>query len=469
MIFTSNIRHIHIIGIAGTAMGSFAGLLKNAGYQVSGSDESIYSPMKEQLERWKIPVLTPYGEANLHPKPDLVVVGNVVSEGNIEAVAMRKLGLPFCSFPQALSELFLKDSCSVVATGTHGKTTCSSLLAHTLESAGFCPNFLIGGIPKNFGMSSRMSVNKSKLFVLEGDEYDTAYFDKTPKFLHYRPQHVLCTSIEFDHADIFSSVDEITQWFKKLFSLVPADGAIVVNSQSPEICRAVAEGSISAQIIWYGREDAYLAKNCREDFDGISFDLYKDSKFVGELALSMSGQHNIDNALGCYALLSNLGLSHEQISHGFSTFLGATRRMDVLGTARGITVIDDFAHHPSAVKTTLEGVRKKYPTSTIWALFEPRSATSCRSLFQEQYASSFNAADRVFIAQCGRTISGGLDTNLLAQSIYQHGVPASSGQSTEEIVKCVVDEAVENTVVLCMSNGAFGGIHKKILSALSDS
>lgn len=467
MILAKDITHIHIIGIAGTAMGSFAGLLKSAGFHVSGSDEAIYSPMKEQLARWQIPVSTPYSASNLIPAPDLVVVGNVVKATNVEAVATQEQKLPFCSFPQALSEIFLKEAISIVATGTHGKTTCSSLLAHTLEQADRSPNFLIGGIPKNFGMSSRRSATGSQLFVLEGDEYDTAYFDKTPKFLHYRPKHVLCTSIEFDHADIFSSVEEITEWFKQLFALVPSNGSITANLDSPEVARALKEARIACKVLGYGHAADYQARRTREDMDGIHFDVYQTNVLLGSISLTLSGQHNIDNALGSYALLTQLGLSHAEIASGFASFLGAARRLDVVGAVRGVTVIDDFAHHPTAVKTTLDGLRQKYPHQKIWAIFEPRSATSCRDYFQQQYATAFVAADRVFIAPCGRAITDGLNTSQLAKDISRTGITASATTSIDQIVQLVGAEAQENTVILCMSNGAFGGIHQKLLDSLS--
>lgn len=444
---------IYLIGIAGTAMGAFAGLLKQAGHDVSGSDSAIYPPMSEKLFEWGIQVKTPYAASNITSDLDLVVVGNVVSRDHVEVLEMQRLGLAFKSFPQTLSELFLGSQKSMVATGTHGKTTISSLLAHTLFQAGKDPSFLIGGIPKNFKESFRLG--KGDLFVLEGDEYDTAYFDKGPKFLHYQPFYLLCSSLEYDHADIYKNVDEIVDRFSQLISLVPAEGVVVLNQNSVDLKRALSKSNLKAKLIEYGDTELVL-----ETEQGLELKISGKTLFV-----PLSGQHNAQNALGCYRILEAAGLSHEEIKSGFESFAGVKRRMEVIGEVRNIWVIDDFAHHPTAVRMTLEGAKKRYVGKKIWALFEPRSASSCRLIFQEAYAQSFAAADRVLLAPTGRFLGAeqSLDVKKLARDI---GSKATACDSYEQIIALVKAEVSQNTVLLCMSNGAFGGIHQKLLEVL---
>ena len=463
-------KSIHLIGVAGSGMGAFAGLLKQAGFLVRGSDENVYPPMSDKLQEWGIPALTPYAPANLDPPPDLVVVGNVVRRDNIEAAAMRERSLPHASFPEALGRLFLQERHSVVIAGTHGKTTTTSLVAWVLLKTHRDPGLLVGGIPLGLGESFRLGApGMNSPFVIEGDEYDTAYFDKGPKFLHYRPRSLLCTSLEYDHADIYASVEAIIARFAELMSLVPADGHIVLCSEEPHLLKARAQAAVQARVTTYGAGGAYDARGVSEDGRGLGFMVVHGGHEEGRCFLPLSGRHNLLNALGAYAILSGLGLTHDEIALGFETFAGVKRRMEVRGEADGCMVIDDFAHHPTAVKTTLEGARSRYQGRPLWAIFEPRSATSCRKIFQDDYARAFDAADRVLLAPPGRNLDPtvALDVRKLASDLSARGRPTNACASIEEVVVCAAQEAPRGSVLLCMSNGGFGGVHDKLLAALS--
>lgn len=462
------VKNIHLVGVAGTGMGAFAGLLKAAGYNVRGSDQGVYSPMKEMLEDWDIPVLMPYQAENLEPKPDLVVIGNVIRKDNIEAVATMKEQFPYCSFPEALGQLFLSNNKSIVVAGTHGKTTCCGLLAHSLAFNEIDLGFLIGGIPNNFTESFRCPKNEGAFFVVEGDEYDTAFFDKGPKFLHYQPKLLLCTSLEYDHADIYENVEQIIARFSQLISLLDSDGQLVLQMDSPHLHAALEQASFRGNLVTYGANGDFRAQSVVENQDGISFEVIRGAENLGRVALPISGDHNVQNALGCYVILSKAGLSHEQIANAYANFAGVKRRMEVKGQVGDILVIDDFAHHPTAVQTTIKGARQKFGNRPLWALFEPRSASSCRSVFQEPYANSFGFADRVLLAPTGRNLDPtiSLDVKKLAEDITSKGVRAQSFDSLDAIVETLKKEVPKDAVLLCMSNGAFGDIHQRILEAL---
>jgi UDP-N-acetylmuramate: L-alanyl-gamma-D-glutamyl-meso-diaminopimelate ligase len=462
-------RSIHLIGVAGTGMGAFAGLLKAAGYDVRGSDENVYPPMSEKLQEWGIPARMPYAAANLDPPPDLTVVGNVVRKDNVEATAMRERGLPHASFPQTLGDLFLSQRWSTVVAGTHGKTTTTSLLAWTLMSAGRDPGLLVGGIPLNFGESFRLGRQApDSPFVVEGDEYDTAYFDKGPKFLHYRPKSLLATSLEYDHADIYQDVEQIVARFAQLFALVPKEGRIVVCAEEQHLRRALHMATPVAPVTMYGEGGEYTASQVVEDERGLRFAVLRGELHMGELSLSLSGRHSVLNALGAYAILESLGLKHHEIQEGYATFESVKRRMEVVGEAFGVTVVDDFAHHPTAVATTLAGAVRKYAGRKVWAIFEPRSATSCRKIFQDDYARAFREAHHVVLAPSGRQLDPdvALDVAKLARDVAAGGVPAWAAPSIDAIVDTVAKDAENGAVLLCMSNGGFGGIHGKLLAAL---
>jgi UDP-N-acetylmuramate: L-alanyl-gamma-D-glutamyl-meso-diaminopimelate ligase len=459
---------VHLIGIAGTGMGAFAGLLKTAGMQVRGSDSAIYPPMSEKLADWGIEVRTPYDPKNLDPVPDYVIVGNVASATNVEAMATRERQLQAMSFPQALSEWFLKDRHPIVVAGTHGKTTTSALIAHTLMKAGRDPSYLIGGIPQEYAESFRLGKGESRFFVVEGDEYDTAYFDKGPKFLHYRPEYLLCTSLEYDHADIYDNVEQIIERFSQVMSLVPEHGHIIMHANSPHLATARLKANIRARVQTYGKGGDWTARDVSEDASGVHLTPQPPLP-VGEgeksLFLPLSGLHNVDNALGAYAILSKAGLSHDEIANGFASFKGVKRRMEEIGEEGGVLVIDDFAHHPTAVETTLAGAKKRYGSRPLWALFEPRSASSCRKVFQDAYAESFGAADRVILVPPGRELDKDvmLDVHQLARDI---GARATAADSYDAMIEEVIRDVPKGAVLLCMSNGGFGNIHRRLLAAL---
>lgn len=467
-------KSIHLIGVAGTGMGAFAGLLRQAGYEVRGSDENVYPPMSDKLAEWKIEVRTPYAPTNLDPPSDLVIVGNVVRKDNVEASSMRERSLVHASFPEALGRLFLDDRHSVVVAGTHGKTTTTALIAWVLLKTRRDPGLLVGGIPLGHGgergESFRLGApGRKSAFVVEGDEYDTAYWDKGPKFLHYRPRSLLCTSLEYDHADIYPSVEAIVARFAELLSLVPADGHIVLCNEEPNLLKARAQAAVKARVTTYGAGGAYDARDVSEDERGIAFTVTLGDHEEGRCFLPLSGRHSMLNALGSYAILAGLGLTHDEIALGFETFAGVARRMEVRGEADGCVVVDDFAHHPTAVKTTLEGAKKRYKGRALWAIFEPRSATSCRKIFQDDYARAFDAADRVLFAPPGRMLDPdiALDVPKLAADVSARGRAAAACASIDEVVRLTARDAPKGAVLLCMSNGGFGGIHEKLINALS--
>jgi UDP-N-acetylmuramate: L-alanyl-gamma-D-glutamyl-meso-diaminopimelate ligase len=488
------VKSIHLIGVAGTGMGAFAGLLKSAGYDVRGSDENVYPPMSDKLAEWGIEVRTPYAANHLDPVPDLVVVGNVVKKDNPEAVAMRERHLHHASFPQTLGDIFLSKRHSVVVAGTHGKTTTSTLIAWTLLHAGRDPGFLIGGVPAGDGHAMPESFRVGapgpiSPFVVEGDEYDTAYFDKGPKFLHYAPRSLLCTSLEYDHADIYPHVGAIVARFAELMSLVPSGpdgGHVVLWADEPHLKKARSEAAVKARITTYAeRADPdggganVTAKDVIDDEHGLSFIVVVNGVERGRLSVPLSGRHSLLNALGAYAILSQhtggLGLSTSEIAAGFASFPSVKRRLEIRGEVDGVTVVDDFAHHPTAVRLTLEGARRRFGARPLWAIFEPRSATSCRKIFQDDYARAFDAADRVLLAPPGRALdpSIALDVPQLAADLAARGTDAKACDSIDEIVALVAASAArarddhQGAVVLCMSNGAFGGIHDKLLKALA--
>lgn len=449
---------IYLMGIGGTGMGAFAGLLKAAGHKVRGSDNAVYSPMKEKLADWGISYHSPYGASNLPLNPELVVVGNVIRRENPEAQLMRERELKHDSFPSALRSLFLKSATSLVAAGTHGKTTCSALLAHSLNHAGRDPGFLVGGIPLNFGESFRVSHLAHYPFVVEGDEYDTAYFDKKPKFLHYQPNFLLLTSIEFDHGDIYADLDAVIDAFAELLAGRSADDIAIVNAHDANIKTALARANSQASIMTYGDGGDFEALDTSFDQSGISFSVQLKKSTLGAIRIPLFGFHNAHNALGCYAMLHSYGLSHEEIALGFASFLGVKRRLEVRSCTKGAIKIDDFAHHPTAVRETIKAARQKYPQKKLWAIFEPRSATSCTARFQGDYVKALSGADRVILAPLGRTLAPDLmlNTNEMAHSLNGQGLHAEAHVGYESL-QASIKTAGTGDVLLFMSNGDFQG------------
>ena len=465
-------RRIHLLGVAGTGMGAFAGLLRAAGYEVTGSDQAVYPPMSEMLAAWGIPILTPYAPANLDvATPDLVVIGNVIRRVNPEATEVQARRLPQTSFPAALGSFFLRDRHSIVVAGTHGKTTVSALLAHVLHVADLEPSFLVGGVARNAGANFRLG--KGPHFVVEGDEYDTAYFDKGPKFLHYRPRTAILTSVEFDHADAYRDLAHYESAFARFVGLIPRDGCLAVCA-SYRNALALARGC-PGRVVTYGGGVAadYTARGLTLGPDGACFEVVERGRSLGVASLPIGGAHNVENALGVVAAGRALDLGFDEIEQGLATFAGVRRRQEVRGTAAGVAVVDDFAHHPTAVRETIAAIRTRFPGRRLWAVFEPRSNTSRRRLHQADYARALAGADRVSLKvpephdKVPETER--LDVPALVDALRASGVPASAELEVEGLVREVVADARAGDVLLVMSNGAFGGFLERTLAALAPS
>jgi UDP-N-acetylmuramate: L-alanyl-gamma-D-glutamyl-meso-diaminopimelate ligase len=468
-----DIQRVYLIGICGTAMASLAGMLQQRGYEVSGSDEHVYPPMSTYLERLRIPVLEGYTKQHLETfRPDLVVIGNAAASTNVEAAATVELDLPYTSMPEAIYHLFIKGKHSVVVTGTHGKTTTTSLMAWLLESAGRDPGMVVGGIPLNFNQNFKLGNGDE--FVIEGDEYNTAFFDKGPKFLHYRANTLLLNNIEFDHADIYENLEAILSAFRKAVQEVAPGDIIVANGDDENVMSLRAEArSRWITFGWSDRCDAY-ATDAVEHHDGTEFTAWWEGKEWYRFKSTLSGRHNVLNALADAVIARLRGVSDEEIQKGLQTFQGIKRRMEVRGVERGVTVIDDFAHHPTAIATTVAGAKKRYPGQRIWALFEPRSISSSRKEFEAGYIDAFHEADRVIIGpvfhrqryQERYGLDKMMSVETIAERLNQDGIPATQIDDFDEIAAHIGREARDGDVVLVMSSGAFGGVHEKILEAL---
>lgn len=465
-----SVSRVHLVGVAGTGMGAFAGMLKAAGYDVTGSDENVYPPMSNMLRDWGIEVFTPYASENLdRARPDLVIIGNVIRRVNPEATAVRERGLPQMSFPAAFGSLILADKHSVVIVGTHGKTTTAALMAHVLVAAGKDPTFLVGGVTVNYGGNFRLG--QGKYAVVEGDEYDTAYFDKGPKFLHYRARTALLTSIEFDHADIFRDLPHYESVFEHFCVTMPKRGFLAVSASYPRAVEIARERS-KAKVVTYavnGKAD-YRADDESFSPEGARFRMHTARGRTPELLLPMTGYHNVENAAGVYAAARSLGLSHAEIAHGFATFQGVKRRQEVCGELVGVLVVDDFAHHPTAVRETIEGIRQRYPERRLWAIFEPRSNTSRRNIHQAAYAAAFAGADLATIREPEPhdkvPADQRLDVAAIVQQLNAQGIAADSSADVPELVRRVASRVRPNDLLLVMSNGAFGGFIPSIFDVL---
>ncbi len=464
----NKIKHIHLIAISGMGMGSLAGMLKQSGYKVTGSDTDIYPPMSDQLASMGIEVRLGYQPENLKDNPDLVIVGNAVSRDNSEVKAMLDKGIEYLSFPQALSQFYLSGKSPLVVVGTHGKTTTASLSAWILESAGRDPGFLIGGVLKNFQSGCRLG--RGEVFVVEGDEYDSAFFDKEPKFLHYRPQTAIITSVEFDHADIYRSLEEIKGSFKEFLSLLPEDGLLLACIDDPGV-REIA-GDARCPVEWYGfrPEASWRAEEISFGEEGTKFSLYRGSKYLGRLQSPLGGEHNLLNLLGVIGVARSLGIKISEIQKGLKGFQGVKRRQEVKGIVNGITVIDDFAHHPTAVKKTIAAIKHKYSGRRLWAVFEPRTASSRRKVFQSQYPDAFLEADRIIIADVYKAEKieekERFSPELVVKELISKGKEARHLGKVDDIVSYLSGNLHNGDTVLLMSNGDFGGIAEKILKAL---
>ena len=468
-----DIKRVYLIGIGGTAMASLAGMLKERGYEVAGSDEHVYPPMSTYLERLHIEVLEGYTKEHLLTfRPELVVIGNAAAITNAEAAATLELNLPYTSMPEAIYELFIKGKHSIVVTGTHGKTTTTSLMAWLLEAAGRDPSMVVGGIPVNFNQNYKLGAGAE--FVIEGDEYNTAFFDKGPKFLHYGANTLIVNNIEFDHADIYPDLAAIVEAFRKAVCAVAPGDTIIANGDDANVVPLRNDAKARWFTFGWQRTRDIFAADEELKPEGTSFTAWWEGREWFRFHTTLSGRHNITNALADIAAARLRGLTAEEIQNGLASFQGIKRRMEVRGVERGVTVIDDFAHHPTAIATTLDGARKRYPGRRIWALFEPRSISSSRKEFEDGYVDAFHEADRVVIGPIfhrGRYETRyGLDKMMSVPSMIERldgdGIEARQIDDFDEIARVVAAEAGGGDVVIVMSSGAFGGVHEKILERL---
>lgn len=459
---------IYLIGICGTAMAALAGMLTSRGYRVKGSDSGVYPPMSDFLASQGIPAFEGYDPTHLEPRPDLVVIGNAVSRGNPEAEFVLEHKLYYASLPEVLKELFIRGKTSVVVTGTHGKTTTSSLIAWALGAAGRDPGFMIGGIPENFGQGYR--VGGGPHFVSEGDEYDTAFFDKGPKFLHYLPDLVVVNAVEFDHADMYADLEAVKVSFRRLVNLIPRNGLLLACADDPGALELVPRAFCPVQTFGLADGANWGARDLAFGPERTTFTALLEGSSIGRFDLPLRGEHSVRNALATLASGTHLGLTTAELRDGLSTFAGVRRRLSVRGTAGNVTVIDDFAKHPTEVRETLRGLRLSFPARRIWAVFEPATATARRAVFQHDYPPAFDAADRVVLAPVFRPDKAPEDQRLqadrLVRDIESRGKPVAQPSSVEEIVALVAAEAQPGDLVVCMSNAGFGGIHEKLLAAL---
>lgn len=460
--------HVHLIGICGTAMASLAGILKDLGYKVTGSDQNVYPPMSTQLEKLGIPIQAGFKKENLIPRPDLVIVGNVVSKSNPEAEALLATDIPYTSLPKALGEYAIADRTSYVIAGTHGKTTTTALLAWVTDALGLDAGFLIGGIPLNYGLSFRAP--KGAHFVIEGDEYDTAFFDKVPKFIHYRPKNVILTSVEFDHADIYKDLDHVKSAFKQLLEMIPADGTLIYHAADENI-KSLLKFCKAGKIFGYGVNQGDFQMSEREVVEGRNqFTVIRDGKNVADLALKIFGEHNSLNALSVFAMAEALGWPRAKVLQGLADFKGVKRRQEILGEVSGVTVVEDFAHHPTAVDLTLKCMKERFPGRRIVAVFEPRSATSRRNVFQNDYAKAFRSADLSLIAQPFNQSSIAeeqrFSTDALIADLRKNGRLAESAADVPGLLDVMKAQVKRGDVILIMSNGGFDGIYTKLLEQL---
>lgn len=463
------LHRIHLMGICGTGMAALAGMLQASGYEVSGSDSQIYPPMSLFLEGLHIPVKSGYGPENLRPAPDLVIVGNVITKKNPEAVALAELKLPYLSFPQALSHFFIAGKKSLVITGTHGKTTTCSLLATALYHAGLDPSFMIGGIVGEFGTNFRLG--EGHHFVSEGDEYDTAFFDKESKFLHYRPDIAVITSIEFDHADIFKDLAAIKSAFQKFVSLMPEDGLLIANLDDSNVAEIVKGAPCAVQGYGLNSSNTWSLGRVSITEGRSSFEALKNGKLWAKMRVGLPGRHNCLNSLAVVAAMNHLGLQAPVIDDGLAKFAGVRRRQEVRGVVNGITVIDDFAHHPTAVRETLAALKSSYRDRRLITVFEPRTNSSRRSIFQTDYISAFDAADHVLLREPlpipGLPLEQLFSAARLAEDLVKkRKLAAEAFDTTDEILARLSSLLAAGDVVAILSNGGFDNIHVRLLDQL---
>jgi UDP-N-acetylmuramate: L-alanyl-gamma-D-glutamyl-meso-diaminopimelate ligase len=466
----SPVRSVHFTGIGGTAMASVAAAMQDKGFAVTGSDQNVYPPMSTFLAGKQIEVINGYAERNLAHKPDLVVIGNAISRGNPEAEFVLDHKLRYCSLPELLRGFFIRGKRSIVVAGTHGKTTTTALLAWVFEHNGLNPSYLIGGIPNNLSQGARFTDSDesragSEWFIIEGDEYDTAFFDKRSKFIHYQPEIAIVNNLEFDHADIFENLDAIKKTFSHFIRIIPRNGLLLGNGDDANLAPLLNVTHCPVKRFGLGEDNAVQAFNIRYGPTASEFEI-PSFKFH----LNLIGEFNVRNALAVVACAKHCGLKNHQIQSAFETFKGVKRRMEVRGIAGGVTLIDDFGHHPTAIRETLAALRVKYPAQKIWALFEPRSNTTRRNVFQTDLVGAFGRADAVVVSQVARleqiAPEERLNPEKLMQDLKASGRDATYLPDADSIVAHVAKNVQGGDIVVVFSNGGFGGIHAKLLERL---
>ena len=456
-------EHFHFIGICGTAMGSVAAALQNRGYTITGSDQNVYPPMSDFLIKNNINVSVGHDENNIPDKVDLVVIGNAMSRGNVEVESVLNRKIPYTSLPELIKRYFLQGKRNIVITGTHGKTTTSSIIAHLLDDNGLNPNLMIGGIPLDIGEGGRFT--ESEFFVIEGDEYDTAFFDKRSKFVHYMPEIVVVNNIEFDHADIFNDIEEIKLSFKRMLNIVPENGIVFVNGDDNDAVEVTE--NCRAPVIKVGAND-----DCDFKIENLNLESFNSSFSIKENSyqLPMDGEFNVRNAAMAIAVSDFLNIDQQNIIESVSKFSGIARRQELRGEEKNVKVIDDFGHHPTAIAATIGALKQRYPDSKIWAIFEPRSNTSRRNLLQSELEDSLSQADGVIISEVPNPekVPDGelLDVESVIENLSSRGKEAFIGLSSDDIVNKLIPLTSSGDTIVVLSNGGFGGIHEKLLEAL---
>jgi UDP-N-acetylmuramate: L-alanyl-gamma-D-glutamyl-meso-diaminopimelate ligase len=465
--------HYHLIGICGTAMASLAGMLQARGHKVTGSDQNVYPPMSTQLEELGIEIMTGYKAENTDSPRDITVVGNTIMRGNPELEEVLNRKLVYRSQAEVVREEFIRGRRSLVVAGTHGKTTTTSIAAWICEVGGLDPTFLVGGVVQNFGQSFR--VTDSGYFVIEGDEYDTAFFDKKPKFMSYLPEIAIVNNIEFDHADIYKDLDAIKWQFSRLMNLVPGNGRLICGVDSPVVVEVLDQmkGKLftTVETFGVGPDAKWQARDISLDADKTRFSVYCEDEHWADFSTHLIGDFNIRNCLAVIIAADAWGISKEKIQEAFDTFKSVKRRMEVRGVERGVTVIDDFAHHPTAVDETLRALRQRYANNRLIAIFEPRSRTSRLSVFEDRYKDAFVQADQVIIAgvfnvEDAKTYGDVMNVQRLVANIAATGKPAETLEDADAIIAKLGPDLKDGDVVAIMSNGGFGGIHDKLLDVL---
>jgi UDP-N-acetylmuramate: L-alanyl-gamma-D-glutamyl-meso-diaminopimelate ligase len=462
--------HFHLSGIGGAAMAPLAGMLAESGHRVTGSDAGVYPPASTLLDSLGILWTNGFSAANLDPAPDIVVLGNALTRGNPEVEAVLDHKIPYRSLPQTLEEFFLPGHDSLVVTGTHGKTTTTSMLSWILHHAGRRPNFLIGGVAENFGRS--FGLGGGKEFVLEGDEYDSAFFDKAPKFLHYHPQEMIITSLEFDHADIYDSLAAIELQFRRVVNLVPRSGRIVAWGESQTVLGVVNKAFCPVETYGFAPGVDWLAGDLEIAGGETRFRVSRGGTEVARVRMALSGRHNVLNALAAIAIAHGRGVSGDAIAEAMAAFRGVLRRLEVKGESSGVLVVDDFAHHPTAIRATIDAARHRWPGRKLWAVFEPRSNTMRRRVFESDLAASLATADVALLGAVNRA-------NLLSdeermspvrvfEAIRKAGRKAEGFDTAEEIAEYLAAETKTGDLVLVMSNGSFDGLCGKLLGKLQE-